>query len=96
MECYQIALEKFIDESKKEESGRISPMESQASKYLKSAIDTASEIASFVYPKLKAIEHSTINPLKDLGPQEKLQALKDLVKALEIEAKNVPIEPSSS
>lgn len=88
MDIYKIAMEKFIVECEKEESGRISPMESNAAKYLKIAADNASDLASYAYPKQKAIEQKRISATDGMTPQEKLEAAKSIVCVLEQQVKN--------
>ncbi len=56
-------------------------------KALSIALDAASEIASYCFPKLKSIEHTKVNALSGMSAQEKLQALKDAQTILELEIK---------
>lgn len=46
-----------------------------------------SEMAQYVYPKLKAIEHTNQDHLKDMSPEQKLEALKQAVTLLESQVK---------
>ena len=94
MDIYKVAMEKFTQECAKEDSGRISPMESNAAKYLKIASEQASELASFAYTKLKAIEHQTVSLTDGMSTQEKLEASRMMVKLLEEEVKNHGSESS--
>jgi len=64
------------------------PPEDKADKYLKIAADIAKDLTSYAYPKLKAIEQSGSNPTADMTPEEKLEAARLMVKALEMEVKN--------
>jgi hypothetical protein len=50
---------------------------------LKIAGDMAKEIASYVMPKLKAIEVTKSSALDNMSPQEKLEAMKQAVRLLE-------------
>lgn len=59
---------------------------------LKIAGDMAKEIAGYVMPKLKAIEHTTSNPLSGMSPKERLEAMKQAVLMLEKEVKPEVIE----
>lgn len=67
----------------KEASGNPFPVEDKADRYLKIAVDAAKEIASYAYPKLKSIEHQKDNPLKDMTPEQRLEAMKHAVNLLE-------------
>lgn len=87
MDTYKTALTKFAEECAKEDNGRISPMESHAAKYLKIASDNAADLASYTYPKLKAIEQKKSDPLSDMTPEQKLEALKEAVKVLQAQVK---------
>jgi hypothetical protein len=87
LETYKIALAQFADDLEKLESGRISPMESSAAQYLKIACDVSKELASYSYPKLKAIEQQKPDPLIDMTPVQKLEAMRQAVKMLEAETK---------
>lgn len=87
MDTYRTALARFTEEIAKEDSGRISPMESSAAKYLKIASDNAADLASYCYPKLKAIEQQKPDPLADMTPEQKLEAMKEAVKVLQAQVK---------
>ena len=87
---YKIAMEKFIEESEKVESGRLSPMESNALGYLKLAGDKAGELASYAYPKLKAIDKRITSFTEDMTSQEKLDAARLMVEVFQDEVKNEP------
>jgi hypothetical protein len=87
LEIYAIALQRFTEELEKQDSGAISPMESQAPKYLKMCADLLIAMSGYAYPKLKAIEQKKDNPLDGMSPQEKLEAMKHAVAMLEIENK---------
>lgn len=58
--------------------GRFSPMEDQASRYLKIKQDLLREMAGRLYPKLKSIEHIKTNPLEGKSPEEQLAVLDHL------------------
>lgn len=88
IDMYRIALEKFVDESKKVEANALSPMESQAAKYLKIASDNASDLASYAYPKMKALEQVKPGPLEGMTPEQKLEAMKNAVQMLELQIKD--------
>ena len=96
IELYGIALAQFTEELEKESSGRISPMESSAAKYLKIACDQVSSLAGYAYPRLKTIEQVTAGPLDGMNVHEKLEALKQAVQMLEAQAKTVPDGPGVS
>lgn len=87
MDIYKIAMTRFTEECAKEDAGRISPMESNAVKYLKIAGDHAAELASYSYTRLKAIEHQRISLTEGMSTQEKLDASRTMVKMLEEEVK---------
>jgi hypothetical protein len=84
---HKTALARFAEEIAKEDSGRISPMESSAAKYLKLAIDCASDLASYSYPKLKAVEQTKNDPLSGMTTAEKLEAMRQGAKFLESQLK---------
>jgi hypothetical protein len=86
MDVYKIAMEKFISEVEKEDSGRISPMESNAAKYLKIAADNASDLATYAYPKLKSIEQKRVNATEGMTIEQKLEAARLMVQLLERES----------
>lgn len=88
MDIHKIAMTKFVEEVDKEDSGRISPMESNAATYLKIAADKAADLAAYAFPKLKSIEQTKANPLEGMTIQEKLEAARQFVKLLEEQAKD--------
>jgi hypothetical protein len=81
-----IALKRFAELVEKEDAGVISMMESKADVYLKIAANCAAELASYTYPKLKAIERITSNPLEGMTHEQKLEAMRQAVKALEAQS----------
>ena len=84
----RVAEARFEAEIEMVNSGRWSPMESSAAQYLKMAIDANKELASFVNPKLKAIEQvKGPSPLDGMTAEQKLQAMKEAVKALQAQVK---------
>jgi len=83
VEIYQIAITRFTEELDMVACGKMSPMESQAAKYLKIAADMACNLCSYVYPKLKSIEQVQIASADDLSPQERLELMRKAVKVLE-------------
>lgn len=108
IECYKDAKKVYdnygviydaILEAKEEqarEKGYVAiPPEDKADKYLKIAADIAKDLTSYAYPKLKAIEQSKGNPTEGMTPQEKLEAARLMVKALEMEVKDDP-QPGAS
>lgn len=62
-------------------------MESKAAEYLKIYVKIASEIASYVHPKRKAIEYTATSAIEGMTPTEKLEAAKAAVRMLELQAK---------
>lgn len=75
-------------EEKARETGLINvPPEDKADKYLKIAMDAAKELASYAYPRLKAIEKATISPLDGMTAAQKLEAFKQAIPLLEAQAK---------
>jgi hypothetical protein len=96
MDCYRVAMEKFTQEVAKEDSGRISPMESSAAKYLKIAADNAASLASYAYPRLKAIEQIKSNPTDGMTPEQKLKAAEMMVLILKKEVEHGPETPGPS
>ena len=93
IDLYGIALAKFTEEVAKEDSGRISPMESSAAKYLKIACDQVAHLATYAYPRLKTIEQVQASPLEGMNVQDKLEALKQAVRALEAQARTADHGP---
>lgn len=84
----RVAEARFEAETELVNSGRYSPMESNAHAYLKMAIDANKELCSFINPKLKAIEQSRPpSPLEGMTPQQKLEACRQVIALLEVEAK---------
>jgi len=94
LDVYKIAMERFAEELMLLENNRRSPMESHAVQYLKIAGDKAAEIASYAFPKLKAIEYKRSNDYDGLTLMEKLEASKQLVILLEDEVKKNGSKPS--
>lgn len=76
---------------------RISPLEDKAPVYLRICGDTAREIASYTYPKLKAIDRPPPNVLEGMNGEQKLEAMKQAVLKLELEKRSeVDVEEVSS
>ncbi len=55
--------------------------------YLKIASDIAKDLASFCYPKIKAVEQIKGNILEGMSTQEKLEAMKQAVAMMESQVK---------
>ena len=88
IDMYKTAIERFAEEIQKEDSGRGSGfIESDAPRYLKIASDAAKDLASYSYPKLKAIERISSNPLDGMSPEQRLEAMKQAVAFLESDIK---------
>jgi hypothetical protein len=85
IEMYQNATRDYKSNRKKLKQGRISPMEDNGHKYLRIAADVLKEIASYCYAKQKAVEHTNVNPLEGMTPEQKLQAMKQAILLLEME-----------
>lgn len=83
----EISLRKFIEHSEKEEKGTYSPMESKAADYLKLYVKIATDMASFIHPKRKAIEYSQKEATEGMTPEQKLEAMKQAVLMLELQIK---------
>lgn len=83
----EIALQKFIEHTEKENSGAISLMESQAHEYLKTYVKIAADLAKFCHPTLKAIEVKQVDPLQGMSPIQRLEAMKQAVAMLELKVK---------
>ena len=66
-------------------SNQILGVPSEADRYLKTALDAAKDIASYSFPKLKAIEQSKPSPTDGMTQAEKLAVMKHYVAALEHE-----------
>jgi hypothetical protein len=69
------------------------PPEDKADKYLKIAADIAKDLASYAYPKLKAIEQQRVSSTDEMTSAQKLEAARLMVKILEQEVK--PDEPGT-
>lgn len=82
IQCYEDARHQFETAI---QSGFISD---DNTRYLKIAADTAKELASYAYPKLKSIEQQRVNPLEGMSLQQKLEAMKNAVALLEMEIQN--------
>lgn len=76
-----------IEEARDAKGQNSFPTEDKADKYLKIALDAAKDLASYSYPKLKATEQKQDDPLKDMSPEQKLEAMRHAVSVLELEAK---------
>lgn len=87
IDAAEIALEKFIEHSKKEQSGEISLMESQAHIYLATYVKIAATIASFIHPKRSAVAVTQTDALRDMNPTQRLEAMKQAVAMLEHQVK---------
>lgn len=75
-----------------EASGNPFPVEDKADKYLKIALDAVKEIASYAYPKLKAIERPNMGALEGMTNEQKLEALRQAVKLLEQQNEPRPVD----
>lgn len=77
VEVHKIAMARFVEELEKVEADHTYAIASDAVAYLKIAGDMAKELAGYVNPKLKAIEHSKeLSPLDGMADQQKLEAMK--------------------
>jgi len=75
-------------DKKQDETGQyMAPLDDKAHVYLKIAADIARELAGFVYPKLKSIEQVKSDPTQGMTATQKLEAMKQYVKVLEIQSK---------
>ncbi len=88
IDAAEIALQKFIEHSEKENNGSISLMESQAHHYLETYVKIAATISKFIHPTLAAIKVSQQDPLKDMSPTQRLEAMKHAVAMLELKVKD--------
>lgn len=82
-EIYQAIWDKRLAQNEKSP-----PPEDKADKYLKIALDSATDLAGYAYPKMKSVEHQKPDQLEGMTPVQKLEALKELVKALEHQVKS--------
>jgi hypothetical protein len=96
IDAAEISLQKFIEQSQLEQSHNISLMESKAHEYLKLYVKIACELASFIHPKRKAIEHIQTDPLKDMNPFQRLEAMKHAVAMLEAQVKDATKDGSGT
>lgn len=97
MDTYHISMTIFKEELEKLSTGRTSPLECEAAKYLKTAADMASDLASYSYPRLKSVEQTRSSPFEGMSNQEKLEAMKQMVTLLEAQvAKSLEQSDGSS
>lgn len=82
--CFDQAKEQYLDYVQRFQDGRISPMEDNAPKYLKIASDMAKDIASYTFPKLKAIEQSKNNPWDNFTDAQKIEMAKKYIENMEL------------
>ena len=87
IDLHKIALVRMAEEMESEDCGKISPMESKVPQYMKIATDTAKELASYAYPKLKAVEQQRVSSTEDMTAAQKLEAAKMMVRLLEQQVK---------
>lgn len=106
MDCYKEAKRTYdnyniihqaiieANEIRKQMSGDIAaPTEDNAHKYLKIAADIAKDLASYSYPKLKAIEQQKNAQLEGMTAEQQLEAMKHAVQMLELKIKDKQTEP---
>lgn len=77
-----------IDSSVDLNSDRVSGAADKADRYLKIALDAAKDLASYSFPKLKAVEQEKKSLTDGMSVQEKIDAMKQYVSILEMEVKN--------
>lgn len=88
LDLYKISMECFIEDRKKEELKQISPMESNAARYLKTCADLLQALASYSYPKLKSIDHTTKpDPFEGMTPEQRLQAAESALEMMKLKMK---------
>lgn len=88
VDVYKISMARFTEEVEREDKGLVSPMESNAAKYLKIAADQASDLASYAYPKLKSIERvKDANPLDGMADAQKLEMMRAALTLFESQVK---------
>lgn len=66
------------------------PTEDKSKDYLKLCLDSARELAGYMYPKLKLIEQVKVSALEGMTPEQRLEAMRQAVKALEAQVTNGP------
>ena len=66
------------------------PPEDKADKYLRIAADTAKDLASYAFPKLKAVEQHKTNPTEGMSLEQKRDAARIMLQVLEEQIKNEP------
>lgn len=79
IDCYDKAIENYQECCKKPHGKNL------AAKFLKMATDIALDLCSYSYAKIKSIEHVKSDPLADMTPQQRLEALKNAVALTEAE-----------
>lgn len=100
IECYRDAKKTYdnygliydaISDARQEKNSATgefaTPTEDNAHKYLKIAADIAKDLASYSYPKLKAIEQTKGSPLDGMTSEQKLEAARTTVQMLELQIK---------
>lgn len=85
IDAAELSMKKFVAEIDRETANKISPLESKAVEYLKLYVNIASKVASFIHPQKKAIDHTYASPLEGMSTQQKLDAMKEAVKLLELQ-----------
>lgn len=87
LDLYEICLKRFVEELDKQDRGIMSPMESAAPKYMKMCSDLLIAMSGYAYPKLKAIEQVKPSITEGMTPEQRLEAMKQYVAALEAQIK---------
>lgn len=88
MELYKIAMSQFTHQLEGLQSGALSPMESEASKYLKLCVELVADMASYSLPKLKSVEQQKSDAFEGMTPKERLEAMKHATAMYELQIKN--------
>lgn len=76
-----------LEQAREAKGMDIRPTEDKSDKYLKIALDAAKDLAGYAYPKLKAIEQTPNRVTDGMTPEQKLEAMKQYVAALEAQIK---------
>lgn len=86
--AYKQAKRDYMEYGDRFDQNRISPMEDNRPKLLSIMVGILKDIASYIYPKVKAIEIVNVNLLEGMTPEQRLEAMKTAVTKLELDIQN--------
>lgn len=92
---YDAICEASEEQAREKGYARVPP-EDKADKYLRIAADTAKDLASYAFPKLKAVEQHKTNPTEGMTLEQKRDAARMMLQVLEEQIKNGSGTPPSA